>query len=191
VSILIRPAEPADAAAVRQVIAAAFRPVDGAVDGTRDRITDGTVDGTVAEVGLYEALRRDPAWITELCLVAVRDGWVVGQLTSSNGTLTDPAGDCRRLVGVGPVAVHPQEQGTGVGRALLTTLIDRARQAGESALVLLGDPAFYGRFGFRPAADVGVAAPDPAWGEHFMALVLQAGLPPAGSFRYAAPFDAF
>ena len=56
-SILVRPEEPADAAAVRRVIAAAFRTVDGAVDG----ITDGTVDGTVPEVALYEALRRDPA----------------------------------------------------------------------------------------------------------------------------------
>ena len=181
-SILVRPGEPADATAVRRVIAAAFRPVDG--------ITDGTVDGTVPEVALYEALRRDPAWIPELCLVAVRDGRVVGQLTSSNGTLADPAGDRRRLVGVGPVAVHPDQQDIGVGRALLTTLIDRAWQAGESALVLLGDPAFYGRFGFRPAADIGITAPDPAWGEHFMALVLRAGLPPTGTFRYAAPFDA-
>lgn len=182
-TILVRPEEPADAAAVQRVIAAAFRTVDGTVDGK--------VDGKVAEVGLNEALRRDPAWIADLCLVAVRDGRVVGQLTSSNGTLTDPAGGRRRVVGVGPVSVHPDEQGAGVGRTLLTTLIDRARQAGESALVLLGDPAFYGRFGFRRAADVGIAAPDPAWGEHFMALVLRAGLPAAGSFRYAAPFDAF
>lgn len=210
-SILVRPEEPADAAAVRRVIAAAFRPADGAVDGAVDGAADGTrngitfstdgitditvggaggAGGAVAEVALYEALRRDPAWIPELCLVAVRDGRVVGQLTSSSGTLTDSAGDRRRLVGVGPVAVHPDQQGTGVGRALLSSLIDRARPAGESALVLLGDPAFYGRFGFRPAADVGIDAPDPAWGEHFMALVLRAGLPPAGTFRYAAPFDA-
>jgi len=130
VTILVRPEEPADAAAVQRVIAAAFRTVDGTVDGK--------VDGKVAEVGLNEALRRDPAWIADLCLVAVRDGRVVGQLTSSNGTLTDPAGGRRRVVGVGPVSVHPDEQGAGVGRTLLTTLIDRARQAGESALVLPG-----------------------------------------------------
>lgn len=185
-SILVRPEEPADAAAVRQVIAAAFCTVDGVVHGA----TDGTVERTVAEVALYEALRRDPAWIPGLCLVAVRGGRVVGQLTSSEGTLTAPAGDRRRLVGVGPVAVHPDQQGTGVGRALLTSLIDRARQTGECALVLLGDPAFYGRYGFRPAAEVGIEALDPAWGEHFIALVLRPGLPPAGSFRYAAPFDA-
>lgn len=173
-TLLVRPEMPADAAAVQSVIAAAF-PV---------------VAGTVAEVGLNDALRRDPGWIPDLCLVAEQDGRVIGQLTSSEGTLTDPAGVRRRLVGIGPVSVHPDRQGQGVGRAMLTTLIDRARQAGGTALVLLGDPAFYRRFGFRPAAEVGIGAPDPAWGVHFQALVLAPDPPPTGVFRYAAPFDA-
>lgn len=173
-TVQIRPEEPADAAAVQQVIADAFPQIDG----------------VVIEVGLHEALRRDPAWIPALSLVAVRDGRVIGQITSSHGTLTGAAGDERLLVGIGPVAVLPAEQGTGVGRALLTTVIDRARETGEAALVLLGDPAFYGRFGFRPAVEAGIAAPDPGWGEHFQALVLRPGLP-AGAFRYAAPFGRF
>lgn len=176
-TVLVRPEEPADAAAVQELIAAAFPTIDGAAGGV------------VAEVGLNDELRRDPAWIPGLCLVAVRDDRLIGQVTSSHGTLTDPVGHTRRLVGIGPVAVLPAEQGAGVGRALLTTVIDRARAAGEGALVLLGDPAFYGRFGFRPAAEVGIAAPDPAWGEYFQALVLRADDPLTGRFRYAAPFD--
>lgn len=175
-TILVRPEDPADVAAVQRVIAAAFP------------MADGPAAGPGAEVGLNEALRRDPAWIPALCLVAVRDGRVVGQLTSSAGTLTGPAGECR-LVGIGPVAVHPAVQGSGVGRALLTEVVDRARRSGEVALVLLGDPAFYGRFGFRPAAEAGIAAPDPAWGAHFQAMVLRDEPLPAGTFRYAAPFD--
>lgn len=172
-TVEVRPEEPGDAAAVQHVIAAAFP----------------AVDGTVIEVGLNDELRRDPAWIPGLSLVAVRDGRVIGQVTSSYGTLTDPAGGTRGLVGIGPVAVRPEEQGAGVGRALLTAVIDRARAAGEVALVLLGDPAFYGRFGFRPAAEVGVAAPDPGWGDYFQALVLAADPAPFGRFAYAAPFD--
>lgn len=171
-TVEVRPEEPADAAAVQQVIAAAFP----------------AVDGIVVEVGLNDELRRDPAWIDGLSLVAVRDGRVIGQVTSSYGTLTDGAGGTRRLVGIGPVAVRPEDQGGGVGRALLTAVIDRARAAGEAALVLLGDPAFYGRFGFRPAAEIGVAAPDPGWGEHFQALVLGTDRSLAGRFAYAAPF---
>ncbi|WP_420123982.1 GNAT family N-acetyltransferase [Nakamurella sp.] len=176
-TIEVRPEEPADAVAVQQVIAAAFPAADG------------TPTGTAVEVGLNDALRRHPAWIPRLSLVAVRDGRVVGQLTSSYGTLTDPAGGRRPVPGIGPVAVAPAEQGTGVGTALLTAVIERARRSGEPALVLLGDPVFYGRFGFRPAAAAGITPPDPAWGEHFQALVLTDGPSPAGAFRYAAPFD--
>lgn len=175
-TVLVRPERPADERAVQAIIAAAFPEVDGAV----------------VEVALNDELRRDPAWISGLCLVAVRDGRVVGQVTCSYGVLVDPAGGPdRRLVGVGPVAVLPAEQGAGVGRALMSALVERARRAGEAALVLLGDPAFYGRFGFRPAADAGIAAPDPAWGEHFQALVLDPAVGLAGRFTYAAPFDRF
>ncbi|HEY5881197.1 MAG TPA: N-acetyltransferase [Nakamurella sp.] len=171
--LVVRPEESADAPAVQEIIAAAFAPTGG----------------VVIEVGLNDELRHDPDRIPELCLVAERDGTVVGQLTSSYGVLTDPAGGPeRRLVGVGPVAVHPADQGTGVGRAMLADLIDRARRAGELALVLLGDPAFYGRFGFHPAAEAGIAAPDPKWGVHFQALVIATETEVSGRFVYAAPF---
>ena len=169
----MRQEEPADGSAVQEIIAAAFAPTGG----------------VVIEVGLNDELRRDPDRIPELCLVADRDGTLIGQLTGSYGVLTGPAGGpTLRLVGVGPVAVRPADQGTGVGGAMLTELIARARRAGELALVLLGDPAFYGRFGFRPAAEAGIAAPDPAWGVHFQALVLATGTQMSGRFAYAAPF---
>jgi putative acetyltransferase len=63
-----------------------------------------------------------------------------------------------------------------------------AEAADESLVALLGDPAYYRRFGFRPAEELGIAAPDPAWGVHFQARWL--GDPrTGGTFRYAAPFD--
>jgi putative acetyltransferase len=54
---------------------------------------------------------------------------------------------------------------------------------------LLGDPRFYTRFGFVPASELGVEAPDPAWAEHFQVRTLT-DCPPevAGPFQYAAPF---
>jgi putative acetyltransferase len=56
-------------------------------------------------------------------------------------------------------------------------------------VVLLGVPAFSGGLGYRPPADAGIAAPDPRWGEHFQALVLNPDAPLSGRFAYAAPFD--
>jgi putative acetyltransferase len=55
--------------------------------------------------------------------------------------------------------------------------------------VLLGDPAYYSRFGFGPASALGVAPPEPEWGDFFQALDLGVGPVPTGTFRYPPPFD--
>ncbi len=174
-TLRIRPERPDDVRAIREVIGAAFPKVDG----------------VVVEVRLSDELRADPAWVPGLSLVAELDGRVVGQVTGSHGVLADPTGAAadRRLVGIGPISVRPPEQRAGIGRALLTDLIVRASEAGELALVLLGDPGFYGRFGFRPAAEAGIAPPEPDWGGFFQVLPLRDVQPPLiGRFTYAAPF---
>lgn len=171
----IRPEEPADRPAVQSVIEAAFAPSEPA-------------DGPVVESALTDHLRADPDWIPQLTLVAELGGVVVGQVTSSYGVLDDPAGT--QLVGVGPVAVAPGHQGAGIGSQLMRAVIAAADATGESAMVLLGSPDFYGRFGFVAAADLGIEAPDPSWGKHFQAVQLRGYRPGmVGRFRYAAPFD--
>jgi putative acetyltransferase len=60
-----------------------------------------------------------------------------------------------------------------VGSALINTSIDIAREMGETIIGLLGDNAFYERFGFVPAASVNVAPPDPAWGRYFQVRLLE------------------
>lgn len=160
----VRPEGPADADAIRAVHRAAFG------------------GGEPAEVGLVDALRADRGWLPGLSLVAVGDGEVVGHVVATRARLDDiPA------LGVGPLGVLPAVQGRGVGAALMYALLGAAQAQDETVVGLLGEPAYYGRFGFVAAVDVGIAAPDPAWGRHFQVLVL-AGRP-TGTFRYAAPFD--
>ncbi len=68
-------------------------------------------------------------------------------------------------------------------------MLGAADATGESLVALLGDPAFYRRFGFAAASELGIVAPDPAWGSHFQARALSSfprGL--TGTFRYASPF---
>jgi putative acetyltransferase len=67
-------------------------------------------------------------------------------------------------------------------------LLAVAEACEERVVALLGAPDYYRRFGFRPAADLGIEAPDPQWGEHFQARVLTGGAV-QGRFRYAEPFD--
>ena len=174
-NVQIRPEEAADRAVVQALIGAAF--------GSADRAA-----GEAIEVGLNDELRRDRAWIPELTLVAEQDGRIVGQLTCSFGELDD---DRRtRLVGVGPVAVLPERQGEGIGSLLMRSLIAAAGARGEQALILLGSPDFYGRFGFVAASSVEIDPPEPSWGRYFQVRTLTAHDPGVvGRFRYAAPFQ--
>lgn len=90
-------------------------------------------------------------------------------------------------LGLGPIAVRPAAQGRGVGSALMHAVLGAAEAADEPLVALLGDPAWYRRFGFGPASSSGIVAPDPAWGEYFQVRVLRPS-PPAGTFGYARPF---
>ena len=67
--------------------------------------------------------------------------------------------------------------------------IDVANARTEPLIALLGNPAYYGRFGFVRSTDHGIDPPDPAWGEHFQVLPLTAhDTTITGTFQYAAAF---
>lgn len=175
--MIIRREQPADADAVRALHRAAFArdPLTGVVRAPDD----------VPEARLVDELRQDAGFLPHLSLVAVRDDVVVGHVLATRGRL-DPAG--APALGLGPLGVLPAEQGRGVGSCLVHALLAVAEACDEALVALLGDPGYYRRFGFRPAAELGVAAPDPAWGEHFQARLLT-GREVSGTFRYAEPFD--
>lgn len=95
----------------------------------------------------------------------------------------------RPALGLGPVSVSPERQRDGIGSALVHALLGAADALGEPVVVLLGSPAYYGRFGFVPASSLGIESPDPEWGDHFQARPLAAYEPDLrGPFRFAAPF---
>ncbi len=138
-----------------------------------------------AEVGLTRALVEGGHVPAEVGLVAVDGGRIVGTVIGSVGRVGDVD-----AIGLGPLAVIPDHQSTGIGSALMRAVIDAADGLGHPVAALLGDPRYYTRFGFTTAADLGVIAPDPAWGVHFQACRLSSWTDSAvGPFRYAAPFD--
>lgn len=160
------------------------RPEDGAAVLTvTDRAFRQPGAGAPVEVRLLTELRRSAEYLPELSVVAVADGEVVGHAIATRAWV----GEARAL-GLGPVSVVPDWQRRGVGGALLEEIRSRAAAMGERVIVLLGHVDYYPRFGYRPAADLGITAPDPRWGAHFMALPLGTGPVPAGDFRYAEPF---
>jgi putative acetyltransferase len=145
---LVRPATEADYAAIRAVETAAFGQPD--------------------EAGMVEASRAEGGVLAEL--VEERDGRVVGHILMNRMTVSPP----RLMAGLAPVAVDPAFQGQGIGDALCRAGIEAARTAGAAAVVVLGHPAYYPRFGFSVEAAANIASPY-AGLPAFMALELVAG----------------
>jgi putative acetyltransferase len=124
----IRLEQPADVDAIRELVRLAF---------TGHPYSSGT------EPLIIDALRADGA--LELSLVAEVDGTVLAHIAFSAAAIGDS------LSGwfvVGPVAVHPDHQGRGIGRTLIEAGLHVMRSRNARGCVLVGDPAFYHRFGF-------------------------------------------
>jgi putative acetyltransferase len=68
-------------------------------------------------------------------------------------------------------------------------VLGAADALGESLVGLLGNPAYYRRFGFVAAQQVGIAAPVLAWGDNFQVRTLSQYDGRTGRFQYAGPFD--
>ena len=168
-AVTVRRETPADQPAVRAVQAAAF------AEGREEPV----------EVRLLDQLRGCTGWLPSLSWVAELDGEVVGHNVCTRGAVGDvPA------LGLGPIGVRPDRQADGVGSRLMWAMIGAADALGEPLIALLGDPAYYRRFGFRPSTDLGIDPPEARWGENFQALPLSSWTPAiTGPFRYAAPFD--
>jgi putative acetyltransferase len=123
---------------------------------------------------IVEALRASGT--LELSLVAVSDDDVVGHIAFSPAPVGETA---TGWFLVGPVAVLPEHQRRGIGTALVGAGLERMRARSALGCVLVGDPSFYGRFGFRACEDAvyeGVPA------EYLLSLSF-AGEEPAGAVR--------
>ncbi len=170
--MIVRRERPGDVAAARAVQAAAFPTPEGADEPI--------------EAVLLDQLREDDGWLEDLSLVAEVDGEVVGHVVCTRGTV---GADRRPALGLGPIGVRPDHQGQGIGSALVHAVVAVAEARDETLVALLGSTEYYPRFGFQPAADHGVEAPDPTWGAHFQVRVLDPSAVVAGPFVYAEPFS--
>lgn len=144
----IRPEAPSDHAAVHDLNVAAF--------------------GREAEARLVAMLREQARPLVSL--VAEEGGAVVGHIMFSPVSLHGFAG---LMMGLAPMAVAPARQRQGIGSALARTGLERCRELGAAAVVVLGHPDFYPRFGFLPAARFGLACEYDVPAEAFMALELE------------------
>ena len=155
-----------DADAIRRSTAAAFAQAPHS-SGTEPRIVDALRDAGALAVSL----------------VAISDdGSVVGHVAFSPVRIGGEAG---RWYGLGPVSIVPEMQRQGIGEALIREGLARLAALNAEGCVVLGDPAYYGRFGF-------VSDPALTYGDkpsaYFQRLVLM-GKPRQGDVSYHPALD--
>lgn len=140
---------------------------------------------TPAEGRLVDRLRSTSDCIS---LVATVGDRVVGHILFTPVTI-EPAATVR-VAGLAPMSVRPEHQRAGIGSRLVRAGLEECRQRGYAAVVLVGHPEFYPRFGFVPGHTKGLQCEFPVADEAFMALELSAGAlaGAAGLVRYRPEF---
>ncbi|NUF13981.1 GNAT family N-acetyltransferase, partial [Acinetobacter oleivorans] len=81
-----------------------------------------------------------------ISLVAVEDGSIIGHVAISPVQIS--SGEIG-WYGLGPISVHPDKQGLGIGSLLMNKSLEKLKNLGAKGCVLLGDPNYYSRFGFK------------------------------------------
>ncbi|CAN0621597.1 putative acetyltransferase [Burkholderia multivorans] len=180
--VTLRDARADEAAAIAGVIGAAF---------------SGTPHGGRLEQRFVDALRADGQ--LAVSLVAERDDRIIGHVAfspvaigraaigpaGSSAAGSSAAGTHAGWYALAPLSVRPECRRQSIGAGLVRTGLDALRRLGARGCVVLGEPAYYARFGFDAAASlVFPSAPAPC----LLALSFEEALPPAGEVRY---HDAF
>jgi len=122
---------------------------------------------------VHELRKRDG--IKELSLVAETNNQLIGHIICSNARIETPDGRNVHVLNFGPLSVLPQYQRQGVGKALIRSMIDKARGMDYGAIMFFGRPEYYPQFGFVEAAKYGVTD---CYGQNypaFMAMELMEG----------------
>lgn len=141
--MLVRPEQKEEFRRIREVIQEAFEPMPFS---------------TGREWELVEKIRRSSGYIPGLALVANLEGNLVGHILISLVSL-DAGKKEQDILLLGPVSVVPEWQRQGIGHELIRIGIMASRRLPLPVMVVVGDPLYYGRFGFQPAEEHGFRLP--------------------------------
>jgi putative acetyltransferase len=164
VEFTIRSEAPDDGPAIAAVTVAAFR---------------NAAHSSHTEQFIVSALRK--AGQLSVALVAELQGEIIGHVAVSSVHLSDGTVG---WFGIGPISVLPRLQNRGVGSQLMRSALQILKEQGAAGCVLLGEPKFYQRFGFRAEPDIRLPDVPP---EHFLALSFGLTLP-RGTVSYHEGF---
>ena len=105
---------------------------------------------------LVHLMRDCKAFVPELALVVEHDGKIIGYVANLRSYIDGDDGKRYDVLSLGPIAVLPEYQRTGIGAALIAKVKEVAKDMGFRAILLCGNPAFYTKQGFAAAEQYGI-----------------------------------
>ncbi len=117
-----------------------------------------------------------------ISLVAEADGAIIGHVAISPVSIS---GGSNGWFGLGPISVLPKQQRQGIGSQLMEQALSELKNKGASGCVVLGDPSYYGRFGFKVEPNLVFPGVPP---EYFQALCYTSEIP-QGEVAYHEAFN--
>ncbi|MEE6032467.1 N-acetyltransferase [Avibacterium paragallinarum] len=148
----IRFSTPKDSVAIYQLVKQAFKNAEHS-------------DGT--EQDLVQRLWTSDSFIPELSLVAEQDKCLLGYILFTRVTIGED-----QALALAPLAVLPEFQRQGIGKKLIAAGHHHAKQLGYSHIIVLGDPQYYGKFGYLPASQFNIYPPFEVPDHYFMGIKL-------------------
>lgn len=166
----VRAERPADLKAIRRVNIAAF--------------------GREREADLVDQLRGAASTFS---FVAVESEQIVGHIFFSPVTIEGKCDNRLFMLGLAPLAVLPEHQRQGIGSSLIQHSLKECARLGCKAVVVLGHPEYYPKFGFVTAQDKGLRCEYTVRKEAFMVLELESGTLEGcvGIVKYRSEFNQF
>jgi putative acetyltransferase len=157
--VRIRPEKPSEFAAIYAFVKTAFATA---------RRSDGD------EQDFVDRLRARGGYIPELALVAEDEGRLIAHLMLTRLSVATTSGPRPALL-LAPVSVAAERRNEGVGTRLVDEAVRRATKRGHAAVFVVGDPSYYGRFGFVPSVQFGIVNTSGIGEAYVMALPLAPG----------------
>jgi predicted N-acetyltransferase YhbS len=140
------------------------------------------------EARLIEKIGQSDRFISELSLVAKLDNKLVGHILFSYIDLVNR--ETIRVLALAPIAVLPEYQNRGVGSLLIKTGLEIADKIAVPMVIVLGEPKFYNRFGFKPAIAYNIHSPFDVPDRYFMVKFLIENIQDyQGKIIYPATFN--
>ena len=173
-NLIIRPEQPVD-----------YSPMENLI---RDAFWDVYRPGA-SEHLLIHTLRSHPSFLPEFSFIAELDGQLAGGIWYAMCAIERANGSRIPIPTFGPIGVAPALQKCGVGSALIRHTVPLVKAAGHPGIVIFGDPAYYGRFGFTPGRDAGIAACDGNFYDVLQLLRFDSDADLAGCYQESEPYQ--